>query len=359
MTTSELTRKIFLRLGRVKYFIILLGILFAALLYYYAKSKPPTYTSYTSVYPLANTETNMAGGILSTITGGGGGSGTTNLSQDASISLDELANSRNTREDVAMEKLPAFNNKTIAQLLIENENKHLSLFSQKTEVPKDELHLKYLGGSIIGSGMIAKTNKNGLFQIYFTSTDKDLISPISYVLVDKIKEFYNTLKTQKAKNDYEFTVRKIDSIKDVLNVYDRRAINLNNTTMFTPQGKIEYTIPKENLINDKTRVVGLYNSAANNKEEALWRLQRATPILAILDKPDPPFNPTYVSANLYAIIGFFLGCILALLLFVSDILIKFSNTMVQKAVHGNHVEVKTETTVITESASFESKTVEI
>lgn len=351
MTTIELTRIVIKRFSRVKYFILLFGVAVAVALFFYAKSKQPLYTAYASLYPLTNTENTGAGGLLGAITGNSGGGGSNNLSQEASISLDEMANSRRIMESVALEKLPTFNNKTIARLLIENYNKGLSFPNTKIEVPKDEMNLKAIGATFLKEGIIAKSNKNELFQIYYTSTAKELISPITYIFIDKVTEFYTNLKVQKAKSDLDFTERKIDSLRDVLGRYDRRAININNTTMFTTPSKIEYTIPKENLINDKTRVLGIYNLSANNKEEALWRMQRATPILSMLDKPDPPFSSQVPSAGLYATIGFFIGCILGAIIFITDILYNFSKKKVNTAVYGNTagVVIVEETIVVTES----------
>lgn len=51
-----------------------------------------------------------------------------------------------------------------------------------------------------------------------------------------------------------FTMRKLDSLNMVLDTYDKRAVSMANTTMFVPGEKIEYTIPKENLITDKESV---------------------------------------------------------------------------------------------------------
>lgn len=345
MTTLDLTRKVFLRIGKFKLLILAIGLGLGALGYLYARTISPIYTARLSVFPLtAGSENNNASSLLSTLTGINDNQ--KSFSQEASINIVELATSRTTREAVAMEKLPKFNNKSIAQVLIENDPR----FDYKN---LNDTLIRSIGGDIIKNGMVAKFNKNGILEITFSSTNSDIISPISYVLIDKISQFYKDLKVKKAQFDYDFTVRKMDSLQIVLDEYDQKAIKMSNTTLFTPEERIEYIIPKENLINDKSRVVRQRDGAAGNKEEALWRLQKVTPIIEILDKPDPPFAETRPSKMVYAFIGLILGCFLGVMIFIADILYKYVNSEINNAVFGNEdavvVEDKSSTTTTTSS----------
>ncbi len=331
MTTQELTRRILKRLGNFFWLVLLIGAGVGFLLYTYAKGKPVQYVAKASLYALTSKEVSATGGLISTLTGGKN-DGMGNLSEEASISLDELGNSRTIRENVAATKLPQFNNQSIASLLIQNEMKHQPFLGPKIEMPKGEREVISYGAAIIEQGLTAKTSKGDLFQVSYTSTAKELVSPISYVFINELTSFFVALKVRKAQNDYDFTVRKIDSLRMIMNAYDQRAVKLSNSTMFVPPGKIEYEIPKENLINDKTRVVGIYNGAANNKEEALWRLQRAKPILDLLDKPEAPFETIKKSPIQFAIIGFILGCFIGLILCIIDIILKYARAQIKQVV---------------------------
>lgn len=334
MTTIELTRKIVRRLGKLKLLIVLIGVIVAGLLYVYAKRIPAVYTAKASVFPLtAASDNSGASSLISSLTGIS--DAPKSFSQEASINIIELATSRSTREAVAMERIPSLGNRYIADLLIESANKYKSFFGKDIKRPAVDSGLKPIGAEIIKGGMTAKINKNGILEITFSNPDQGLVSPISYVLIDKISQFYKDLKVKKARGDYDFTVRKMDSLQNVLNIYDRRAIHMANTTLFVPEEKIEFTIPKENLINDKGRVVRQRDAAANNREEALWRLQKVTPIIEILDKPDAPYDIQKPSAIMYALIGFILGSIIGILLFISDILYKYVNQEINSAVFGD------------------------
>jgi uncharacterized protein involved in exopolysaccharide biosynthesis len=236
---------------------------------------------------------------------------------------------------VALQRLPDFGNKTIAALLIENFNSTRSLFEPAIKMPADSITLAATGGNLLKAGFSARINKNGILEINFSSTDMKLVAPVSYQFIEKISEFYKELKMKKAKLDYDFTLRKIDSLETVLNVYDKKAVRMANTTLFVSPEKIEYQIPKENLVNEKDRVMRQRDASANNREEALWRLQKVTPIIAILDKPDPPYDIKKPSALLYAVIGFILGIIIAACLVISGNLYRYAKAEAKKAILGS------------------------
>lgn len=333
MTTNELIKKIFLRIGRLKIFILAGGLLFAALLFLYARSIKPVYMTRASVFPLtASTDNSASTSALSSLLGIS--ESPKSFSQEASINIVELALSRNVREAVAMERLPELGNERIATLLIENYNKTKSIFASSIKMPADTQTLAALGGDMLKGGMFAKINKNGILELIYNNTGKELVGPVCYKFIDKISEFYKDLKIKKAKLDYDFTIRKIDSLDIVLNSFDKKAINLSNTTLFVPSERIEFSIPKENLSNQKEWVTRQRDASANNREEALWRLQKVTPIIATLDKPDPPYDAKKPSSILYGGIGFVIGCFLTAMFLIMGLLYKYAKYEIYKAIFG-------------------------
>ncbi|HCF63193.1 MAG TPA: hypothetical protein DEU93_02635 [Chitinophagaceae bacterium] len=163
---------------------------------------------------------------------------------------------------------------------------------------------------------------------------------MSYTIIEKISGFYIDLKIRKAKLDFDFTVKKVDSLQEVLNQYDRSAIRMSNTTMFVPGTRIEYQIPKENLVTDKDRVMRQRDASANNREEALWRLQKATPIIATLDKPDPPYEFKKTSKILFGMIGFVMGLFLAALAISAGTIRRYLIHEIKSAIFGPHPDGK-------------------
>lgn len=315
MTSKELTRKVFIRLGKLKLILLICGVGCAILFYLLTKTISVEYTGTATIFPLtASNESSSTSNLLKELTGAS--EMPKSFSQEASINIVELAMSRRTREAVALERLPQFGNKTISELLIDAENDKKSFLSAKIDMPKTDSALKAVGGEILNNLQTAKFTKNGLLELSFTNTNKQLITPVTNIIINKISQFYIDLKIRKAREDYMFTMRKLDSLNEVLDAFDKRAVTMANTTMFVPGEKIEYTIPKENLITDKERVLRQKAGAANNREEALWRLQKATPIIETLDKPEPPLKRTnHLVCYLVWLVLFWAYCLVHLYLF--------------------------------------------
>ena len=132
MTTADLTRLIFKRLKKFRYIILAAGLIVGVLLYLYAKRTPVTFTSRATVFPLTSSPENSgASSALSVLLG----TDSKNFSDDASINIVELAKSRTTREAVAATVIPSMGNKTIAALLAEDINNHLSWMERKIIPP--------------------------------------------------------------------------------------------------------------------------------------------------------------------------------------------------------------------------------
>jgi uncharacterized protein involved in exopolysaccharide biosynthesis len=326
-------RKIVIRLAKYKWVVFSGAMIAAVLMFMYAKSIPALYTAKATVFPLTASNENPTSSAISTLLGGA--DAPRSFSSDASINIVELALSRNTMEAVVLKRLPQFGNKRIAELLIESYNKSKKPYIPALKLTNDTTILKATGSAILKENYNAKVLKSGILEVVFTNSNKDILSPISYALIDKISQFYIDLKIKKAKRDYDFTLKKVDSLQAILNVYDRQAIRMNNTTLFVPNSRIEYSIPKENLVNAKERVMRQRDASANNREEALWRLQKATPIIATLDKPEPPFFTQRTSAVLYAMIGFFIGAIVTIGILLAPLIMNYLREEANKAIFGD------------------------
>lgn len=334
MDTATFIREIFRRIKKFRFIILLSGICLAILFFLFFANRPATYTAKSTLFPLTTASDNaISSSMLNGILGLGEVSKT--FSNEATINIIELAMSRSIRESVAMTKLRQFQNKTIAELLIQDNNEHTAFFSKAVTIPKDSTALSIAGGEILKQSINAKMSKNGVLELYYTGTNPDLISPVAYAMIDKLSAFYIELKRRKALDDFNFTLDKIDSLQVMINRVDRNAINLQQTTMFTPPDLLEYNIPRNNINAEKTRILRQRDMYINNRDEAVWRLQKVTPIISVLDKPTAPFDVVKPSAILYLLIGFILGCIAAMLVLLSGLLYRYAKSELYKSIFGN------------------------
>ncbi len=342
MSSKELIRKILLRLNKYKWLVFIGAFGFAILMYLYAKTIPTIYSVKSSLYPLSAAPDKSASSKLNELIGAGGS--TKSLSDDANVNIEEVAKSRKTRYAVVAERLPQYHNKYIAEILINEYNKHVGRFGKKIQTSAIDSALISVGANLIKENYVVKFNKNNLLEISFSSTDPNILVPVSNVLASKITEFYKELKIKKAKFDFDFTQVKVDSLQTVLKYYDKRRIILNNTTLFVPSGKLEYILPQENLENDKLLVLSQRNGAQANREDALWRLQKVTPIIEMLDKPEAPFDEVTPPKKLYAAGGFMIGLIFCSFLLVYGLLYKYVTQQINTAINSTFEEDNTSTT---------------
>lgn len=331
-------RNIFNKLARYKILVVICGIATALLLFFYAKNTRPVYTAKATVFPLTSPADNsISSSALSGILGIEGPS--KSFSSEAAINIVELTLSRNVRQRVAGTRIPQFGNKTVTELLAADLNEHKSFFENAIKLPADSESMSLQGSELLKDAITAKMSKNGVLELYFSSADKHLITPVTNILIDKLSQFYIDLKISKALADYNFTVKKIDSLQGMLNLVDKKAVVMQNSTYFTPVDRLEYGLPKENLSMEKSRVLRQRDLSVNNREEATWRLQKATPIISVLDKPAEPFTVVKSSSIVFIIIGFIVGCLLSALFLIGGLIYKYIKSEMYKSIFGDETEL--------------------
>ena len=332
MNNFELIRQLLKRLKKFSWLILLIAAGFGGLFYYMAKRSVLLYTSKATVFPLNSSSDNtVSSSTISNILGLS--DAPKSFSGEASINIVELATSRRTREAVAMERTPSMQNKLISQLLIDENNSHTGFMrNEKINTPRDSLQLINIGSNLLRAGFQAKINKNGILELYFTNSNEQIVREVSYIFIDKLSSFYIDLKKKTAEIDYEFAVKKADSLLNVLNSLDKRAIALDESTFFTNEELQRYSLPKQNLAQDKSTVQSQYYYAVNNREAAAYKLQKETPIIEPLDKPEPPYDTSQKSSTLYLVMGLMLGTVIGIILVSWKIVSKFVGDELNKAI---------------------------
>ena len=333
MNSTELVRQIFSRIKKFKAVILVAGIIFAGLMFFYTRDKRTTYTAKATVFPLTSpTDNAISNSMLSGILGLG--DAPKSFSNEATINIIELALSRSIREAVAITRLPKFDNKSIGELVMQDINDHKSFLAKETSIPADSISLSIKAGEILKPNINAKMSKNGVLELYYTGTKEELMTPVTNVFIEKLSKFYIDLKRQKALDDYNFTLDKIDSLQRMINRVDREAIGMQKQTMFTPAELLQYAIPKENVSSEKARILRQRDMYINNRDEAVWRLQKVTPIISVLDKPNAPFDIVRQPVILMMLVGFITGCFIGALALISGLLYKFGKGEMYKSIFG-------------------------
>lgn len=331
MNNIELLKQLIKRLRKFSWLVVVIATLFGGLFFFMAKQSVVQYTSKSTVFPLSASNTSSTGSAISNLLGLT--DAPKSFTEDASINIVELANSRRTREAVATERVAAMNNKTIGELLIEENNRYTGFMqNEKIEMPADSQGRTNVASSLLKFSFTAKINKNGILELSYSNSNQKLVREVSYVYIDKLSQFYIELKKKKAQIDYEFSIKKADSLLNVLNQLDKKAIALDESTFFTNEGLKRYNLPKINLAQDKATVQSQYYYAVNNRESAAYRLQKETPIIEALDKPEPPYEPVKKSKLIYTLIGLILGGLIGMLAVSWKIINQYLGDELNKAI---------------------------
>lgn len=330
MNNIELIKQLIRRLKKYSWLIIVIAVIFGAFFFYMAKQSVMLFTSTATVFPLSSSNNTNTSSAISNLLGLS--DAPKSFTEDASINIVELANSRRTREAVAMERIPSLKNKTISELLIEENNKYTGFMQNDLiEPPVDSLRQINIASNLLKNAFSAKINKNGILELHFSNSNQKLVREVSYVYIEKLSAFYIDLKKKKAQIDYEFSVKKADSLLLILNALDKKAIALDESTFFTNEELKRYNLPKVNLAQDKATVQSQYYYAVNNRESAAYRLQKETPIIEPLDKPEPPYDPIKKSKMIYTFIGLILGGFIGMLAVSWKVINKYLGDELNKA----------------------------
>jgi hypothetical protein len=171
-----------------------------------------------------------------------------------------------------------------------------------------------------------------------------MVKIISYGFIEKISEFYVDIKREKAKRDFEFATSKVDSLRRVMGSKDYRLIALDKRSLFTNTEKMEYRVPTENLVEDKQLIRDQYTQAVINQQTAAYKLQKDTPLIKVLDKPDPPYETQKRSVIFYGIIGLLAGFLFACGVVTIKLLFRYTKQELRRAIFSISSSETTSTT---------------
>ncbi len=337
MTSQELTIEIIARLKKHRIFILCTTVFFAIVFFVFALKTPVTYTSTAIIFPLTASNDNNAASSALTALFNGGDNSSNPFSDEASVNIIELALSRAIREQVALMKDTSAGNKTIGELLLRDINTHRSFMEPEIKIPQSRDSMLATVMKIFKDNLAATINKNNSFVLNYTGRSPAIVRTVSYGFIDKISTFYIDLKREKAKRDFEFASRKVDSLRNVMHSKDSKLIAIDQKTLFTNTNKMEFKVPTENLITEKQMLRQQYAVAVANQQNAAYKLQKATPVIKVLDAPDPPYDVQKKSPVLYGIIGFMMGLLLSCLYFSFRVFVRYAREEISKAIYGQEI----------------------
>ena len=304
------------------YWIVLFGILGAAIGFWYAKIQKPVYTA-TTTFVL---ETGEKGGGLSQyaglaamagidLAGGGGG-----LFQGENIL--ELYRSRTMIGKTLLSEAE-FNGKK--QLLIDRfiEANNLRKEWKGTELKNIKFNAdnvyndprqQLLHDSVIfiivkainkDNLMVGKPDKKlNIINVSVQSTDEQFAKTFNEVIVQNVNDFYLQTKTKKAKDNVAILQQKTDSVRAVMTgaIY-RAAETIDATPNLNPTRQVQRIAPIQTSQASAEANKAILSQLVQNLELGKLALEKETPLIQIVDEPILPLDKESMSKKKMLLIG--------------------------------------------------------
>lgn len=164
--------------------------------------------------------------------------------------------------------------------------------------------------STIRSSMSVEATPDGFINMVISFYAPDVAGLISQLYITKLDEYYKRQKTAKASNSVSFFTQRADSIGKELKA------TTNSLARFLDQhrGNIfakDQVYPAELRIRQDI-LKQMFVTLTLSKEQAAAQLQQDTPIIQVLDHPNPPYKSIRPSKMLYLGVGLIFGILVGI-----------------------------------------------
>lgn len=306
------------------YVYLITGILFSLIFLKMALDEKPSYTATTAFLPPAGQSADLSpiSMILGTagLPGAGGQSDFVPLLKSRTISEKVVDDSTDWEGQ----------RKLIADIIIDNQPKpsFIDRMTRKIngwisgkvpEIPTSRKGKVTLAGRIVLKLQLVVEGSldpltPSLINVKYSHTSPQVVKLISNRYVEVISNHYKVQRTEKARKTYEFYVMRTDSVKRELDKNMNKGAKILDEDKFRIFAQDE--LPVKQLEGQSEVLKQMYAQLVTMKETALNNLLQLTPVVQIVDKPDPPYDKTEPSVLLNLILGLFLGIILGIMLII-------------------------------------------
>lgn len=172
--------------------------------------------------------------------------------------------------------------------------------------------------SAIRSSLYTEATPDGFINMIISFYSPEVAGLISQMYIKKLDEYYKRQKTAKASNSVAFYTQRADSIRREL---------IKTTTSLA-----KYMDQHRGLVFSQDRVKPaqleirqqilqqMFVTLTISKEQAAAQLQQDTPIIQVLDHPNPPYGSRRPSKILYFFVGLVIGLFLGVVWVIRKLL---------------------------------------
>lgn len=158
----------------------------------------------------------------------------------------------------------------------------------------------------------AEVETQGLIFLKYKDTNPSLSKIIVYRYIEVITSYYKKQKTEKSRINYEFYVHRTDSVKAVIDANLRKGAKIEDEEKF--KIFVQDAIPTRQIEGQTELLKQIYGELITMREAALNDLMKETPVVQVLDKPEPPFDVSRPNYILNIVGGLILGFLLSVII---------------------------------------------
>lgn len=154
---------------------------------------------------------------------------------------------------------------------------------------------------------VATDKKTFVITLSVTDQDPEIAMQLSRTIVDELRDYITSYRTEKARNDLEYYEKLYDEAQSEYFEAQQRYARYSDMN----QGMIRQSVmvEQERLQNEMQLKYQLYNSCAQQVQLAKAQVQRETPVCTILTPPTTPLKDNESGAKTLAIFVFLGFCL--------------------------------------------------
>ena len=302
-------------------FIVLIGILGGLLLYFYSTRKPTIYLATTIFHPETNESpseidlNNPASFITSTL----GGNNMTANNQMIGVIL-----SRRISEQVVGVSVEDGDSTILLADKIIGQfagGFNLSIAIGKllgTYKENNDPKLKIIqAGFHIRNSLEVITNEYGFIEMTLAFQDPTLAEETSMIFIEVIKEYYTEVKSEKSERSMSFLANRRDSVKTELDLTNQRIASFYDRNKYGVSTRPEIYLKEQEVKSEM--LAKMYTELVIAFETTKAQYLKESPVIQVLDLPEPPFKTIRPKTFGYSILGVLIGLLIGILLVVGKL----------------------------------------
>lgn len=155
------------------------------------------------------------------------------------------------------------------------------------------------------------SSDNGLITITVIDEDPNVACDIADTVQNKLQQYITRYRTQKARNDYEYSLKLVNEAREEYLAAQRAAASFADANISVFKQKV--LIQKDVLQNEFQLKYNTYNALSQQCQNAKALIQAATPVYTTIRRAAIPnqssSTPRSTTVLLYLLMGFFLSII--------------------------------------------------